>query len=133
MADILVVDDDLDAAEVLSELLVMDGHQLRVAHDGAQGLACLDDRLPDLALLDIEMPRLSGPAMVAEMFLRDAGCERIPVILVSAKLELRQIAAAVGTQYFLGKPYSIDALQELVARALDERAPPAPALGAHPE
>jgi DNA-binding NtrC family response regulator len=124
MADILVVDDDLDTAEALSDLLIMEGHQLRVARDGREGLECLDVRLPDVVLLDVEMPRLNGPQMAYEMFLLDTGREKIPVVLLSGKLDLREIAAAVGTRYFLGKPYSIDVVLALIARALDERAPP---------
>jgi DNA-binding NtrC family response regulator len=126
MADLLVVDDDLDTAEALGDLLVAEGHQVRVARDGIDGLACLDVRLPDLVLLDVEMPRLTGPGMAYRMLLRDIGCERIPVVLLSGKLDLAKVAMAVGTPYFLGKPYSIDAALALLARALDERTPPSP-------
>jgi DNA-binding NtrC family response regulator len=124
MADILVVDDDPDTAEALSDLLIIEGHQLRVAHDGVEGLACLDARLPNLVLLDVEMPRLNGPEMAFEMFLLNAGREKIPVVLLSGKLDLREVAAAIGTRYFLGKPYSFDVVLSVIARALDERAPP---------
>lgn len=126
MPDILVVDDDLDTAEALSDFLVMQGHRLRIARDGVEGLRCLDDRLPDLVLLDVEMPRLSGPGMAYQMFLRDVGRESIPIVLLSGLLDLPEVAAAVGTPYFLGKPYAIEAALALIARALEERAPPVP-------
>ena len=132
MADILIVDDDEDTAEALSELLLLYGHRLRVAHDGLEGLRCLDERLPDLVLLDVEMPRLSGPGMAYQMFLRDLGRERIPIVLLSGLLDLSEVASAVGTPYFLGKPYSIDAVLALIARALEEKAPPMPRLAPSP-
>ena len=132
MADILVVDDDLDTADALSEFLLMYGHGLRVARDGVEGLRCLDERFPDLVLLDVEMPHLSGPGMAYQMFLRDLGRERIPIVLLSGLLDLPAVAAAVGTPYFLGKPYCIDAALALVARALEERTPPVPRLAPQP-
>ncbi len=132
MADMLVVDDDFDTAEALSDFLLMYGHRLRMACDGVEGLRCLDERLPDLVLLDVEMPRLNGPGMAYQMFLRDLGRERIPIVLLSGLLTLSEVAAAVGTPYFLGKPYSIDAALALIARALEERTPPVPRLAPQP-
>jgi DNA-binding NtrC family response regulator len=72
------------------------------------------------------MPHLNGPETATEMLVRDAGCEKIPVLLLSAKLDLHEVAAAVGTRYFLGKPYSFDALLAMIARALEERSAPLP-------
>lgn len=132
MADILVVDDDLDTAEALSEFLLTCGHRLRVACDGVEGLRCLDERLPDLVLLDVEMPRLNGPGMAYHMFIRDLGRERIPIVLISALLDLPEVAASVGTPYFLAKPYAVDAVLALIARALEERTPPVPRLATQP-
>jgi len=126
MADILVVDDDRDTADALSDFLTMEGHQVRIAGDGLEGLTCLDARLPDLVLLDVEMPRLTGPEMAYEMLVRNVGREKIPIVLLSGFLNLRQVAARVGTKYFLGKPYSIDAALALIARALEERSAPLP-------
>jgi CheY-like chemotaxis protein len=128
MADILIVDDDVDTTEVLADIFAGEGHQVRVAHDGLQGLERLRSGLVDLILLDVEMPRLTGPGMAYELFLHDAGLEGIPIVLVSGVLDLPQTAAAVGTAYFLAKPYALAALLRLVARALAERRPPRPQL-----
>jgi DNA-binding NtrC family response regulator len=133
MADILVVDDDEDLAAALTDVLVDVGHTVRVADNGWAGLAALDERLPDLVLLDIEMPSLDGPGMAAEMFVHDAGRERIPILLVSAFADLPAVARRIGTPYSAPKPCELGKLLGLVDRALLERIPPTfpPALRAN--
>lgn len=126
MANLLVVDDDDDIVEGLEDLLAPEGHTVLVAHDGVEGLARLDEAVVDAVLLDVEMPRLTGPQMAYEMFLRDAGREKIPIILLSGQMDLRRIAAIVGTRYYLAKPYSVDDLFAMIDRALVEQAPPTP-------
>jgi two-component system response regulator MprA len=128
MADLLIVDDDQDTAEMLADILAGEGHAIRLAHDGLQALERLKSGSVDLILLDVEMPRLSGPGMAYHLFLRDLGLENIPIVLLSAKLDLPRVAAAVGTPYFLTKPYAVDTLLALMARALSERTPPRPRL-----
>jgi DNA-binding response OmpR family regulator len=124
MADLLLVDDDLDLAEILAEFLVLAGHVVRVAHNGRDGLVLLDERRPDLIVLDVEMPVLSGPEMALEMFVHDAGLEEIPILLLSGAANLRQIASEVGTPYVLDKPISPEILMTTLGRALRERTPP---------
>lgn len=127
MADILLVDDDQDLAETLVDVLVGLGHRVRLAHDGCEGLSRLEDGpLPDVVILDIEMPVLDGPGMANQMFVRDCGKEDIPIILISGYLDLRATAERVGTPYFAPKPCSLDTLLDLLERALRERTPPAP-------
>jgi CheY-like chemotaxis protein len=79
----------------------------------------------DLILLDVEMPRLTGPEMAYRLFVLDAGKEKIPIVLLSANLDLPRVAATVvGTPYCLAKPYPIDDLFSpfLVDRASARRA-----------
>ena len=126
MAVVLVVEDDADAAGALADVLDIEGHQVTVAFNGEQGLRLLHERLPDLVLLDIEMPILDGPDMSTRMLLNDAGMEMVPILLISGSPELRRVAAEVGTPYFLGKPHTYEKLMDLVARALHERTAPRP-------
>ena len=126
MADLLVVDDDADLAPMLADLLRAEGHEVRVAVDGIAGIRQLTERLPDLVLLDVEMPLLSGPDMAYQMFVDDCGRERIPVVLLSGVEDLDRIAACVGTPYFLTKPYLASVLLEITCRALRERRAPLP-------
>jgi DNA-binding response OmpR family regulator len=122
--DILIVDDDTATADVLADVLAIEGYQVRVARNGSEGLALLDDGYPDMLVLDVEMPGVSGPEMALQMFLKDFGREKIPILLCSGIFNLRNVAAQVGTPYYLAKPYTLRALLELVERVLVERTPP---------
>jgi two-component system nitrogen regulation response regulator NtrX len=126
MAELVVVEDDPDLAELIAGQLEGEGHAVRVAGDGREGLRLVGERQPDLVLLDVEMPFLTGPQMAGQMLLHDLGEEQIPVVLLSGVTNLHQVAARVGTSYFLGKPFDAAALSRLVARALVERRPPMP-------
>jgi CheY-like chemotaxis protein len=127
MAHLLVVEDNPDLAEPLAAFLAELGHRVEVARDGREGLARLDaGTLPDLVLLDIEMPVLDGPGMAFRMLVQDVGREKIPLILLSAVMDLGRVAANVGTPYFLAKPYRLEALLQMLDRALIERCAPTP-------
>jgi CheY-like chemotaxis protein len=122
--DLLVVDDDNDVSETLREVLELEGYTVRVAADGQQGLEQLLVRYPDLVLLDVEMPVMTGPQMAYRMFLDDLGREDIPIVLLTGVPDLQLVAASVGTPYFLEKPYTLEQLLVVLNRALRERRPP---------
>jgi DNA-binding response OmpR family regulator len=124
MADLILVDDDPDIAQTLSEFLTDQGHLVRVAGNGAEGLRLLDEGYPDVVLLDVEMPVLDGPRMAHCMFLHDLGRENVPILFLSGVPDLARVAARVGTPYYLPKPFSLDRLLQMLARALHERAAP---------
>ncbi len=126
MADILVVDDDTDVAELLTIVLQSAGHVVRRAADGLEGLRLIEERLPDVIVLDVEMPRLSGPQMAYRLLVADAGRERVPIVLVSGVVDLETVGARVGTPYLLAKPYSAEQLNETLGLALTERRQPLP-------
>lgn len=126
MADILIVDDDEDLADTLADVLAGLGHHVREASNGREGLRALHEALPDVVVLDVEMPVLDGPGMANEMLVQDCGEEWIPVILISGFIDLPAIAEHIGTPYFAPKPCSLDVLLGLLEHALAERRPPAP-------
>lgn len=130
MANVLIVDDDSDTVEASTHLLEASGHRVQTGYNGEEGLKSLGEgKLPDCVLLDVDMPVLSGPGMAHRMLLHDAGEENIPIVLLSARADLAEIAARVGTPYFLTKASTDygDRLLELLDRALRERVAPAPA------
>jgi len=129
VADLLVVDDDPDLAESLAALLEAEGHEVRTARNGQEGLELVAQRQPDLVLLDVEMPFLNGPEMSYRMFIHDVGQEEIPLVLLSGVTNLLEVAQAVGTPYFLPKPCPFEAIVSLVARGLLERRAPVPEAG----
>jgi DNA-binding NtrC family response regulator len=128
MAHLLLVDDDDAIVEALGEMLRQEGHVVRSASTGEEGLRALRaSPLPDAVVLDVDMPVLSGPGMAHKMLLHDAGEEKIPIILMSGRDDLPEIAQRMGTSYALRKPATIDAFQELLDRALSERRAPSSA------
>jgi CheY-like chemotaxis protein len=130
MAHLVIVDDDADLRDLLGTLLQANGHAVREARNGQEGLDLVADRTPDLLLVDVEMPVLDGPGMAYGLLFRDCGDENIPIVLLSGMVGLAELAHALGTPYFLAKPYSLDAVVRLVNRALYERVPPRPRLEA---
>jgi DNA-binding NtrC family response regulator len=125
-ADVLVVDDDTDLREMIALLLEESGHEVRMACHGEEALRLLDERFPALVISDVEMPVLDGPAMVYRMFIENLGRENIPLVLISALDSLPAVAEAVGTPYFLVKPFDPEQLLAKVDRALAEATPPRP-------
>jgi len=125
MAHLLLVDDDNDIVEALGELLRADGHEVHSASTGEEGLVVLRaSPLPDALVLDVDMPVLGGPGMAHKMLLHDAGEEEVPIILMSARDDLKQIAREMGTSYVVKKPTTIDAFLTVLGRALQERQAP---------
>jgi CheY-like chemotaxis protein len=128
IAHLLVVDDDNDVVEVLGELLRSEGHEVRTACTGEKGLQVLRAApLPDVVVLDVDMPVLGGPGMAREMLLHGGGEEKIPVILVSARADLAEIAGRMGTRYFVQKPADVGRFLSVLGQALSERLGPFPA------
>ncbi len=126
MAVVLIVDDNRDLVDTLALLLAGDGHDVRSADNGLDGLNAIEERRPDLVLLDVEMPLLDGPGMAHRLSAADVGRELIPIVLLSGARDLRTIAKRVGTPYFLAKPYEFDDFVEVFNAALTERIQPAP-------
>jgi FixJ family two-component response regulator len=130
MAHVLIVDDDFDIADLSKDLLESAGHQIRIRHNGEEGLASLSQApLPDCVLLDVDMPIVNGPEMAHEMLLHNAGQERIPILLVSGRDDLSAVATRMGTPYFLKKASANygTVLLTILERALTERRAPASA------
>ncbi len=124
MADVLVVDDDVDLAHTMGEVIEAMGHQVRLAFNGSEGLAAIATKKPDVLLLDLEMPVLDGPSMALELLVHDAGLELIPIVLASGYAELEVVAESIGTPYYVMKPCSIRTLADIIERAFRERCPP---------
>ena len=126
MASIVVIDDDDDMRDTMADLLSIEGHEVRTARNGVEGLQALDDRIPQLVLTDLEMPVLDGSAMVYRMFVENLGRENVPIIVASGAPNLGDIAKALGTPYFVAKPFAFETLTLIIDRALNEAIPPRP-------
>lgn len=104
-AEILVVDDNEHNLELIQAFLDDIGGQVRVARDGAEALEAIAAKSPDIILLDIMMPRMSG-YQVCEKIKGNPGTRDIPVIMVTALNEVGDVERAVdaGADDFLTKP-----------------------------
>jgi CheY-like chemotaxis protein len=126
VAEVLVVEDDVDTADAIANMLRDAGHRVRIACDGKQGLRLLEQAVPDLVLLDIEMPVLGGREMAIAMSAPGSRFHDVPVLFVSGSPDLVRTAVDIGTPYFLAKPCRDAPLLELINRALRERRAPTP-------
>lgn len=117
MQTILIVEDDEAIGSLEQELLEREGYAVRRAYSGTEALLLLRDLRPDLALLDLMLPGLSGE----ELLPRLAG---IPVIVVSAKAAVEDKVDALlgGAADYLTKPFDAQELLARVAVRLRERA-----------
>src|SRR5260370_921745 len=108
---ILVVDDVPDNVEILQLRLESQGYEIITAGDGEEALAIVRDKLPDLVLLDIQMPKLDGIETVKRLK-ADAGLPFIPVIMVTARADAKDVVAGLeaGGDDYLTKPVDQAAL-----------------------
>jgi signal transduction histidine kinase len=114
---ILVVDDNVDAAESLTMLLRMEGHDVRVAHDGPAALAAVEADPPDLVFLDIGMPVMNGYD-VAQRLRQRPGLDKLTLVAMTGwgQEEDRRRSHEAGFDHHLVKPADPDALHHLLAR-----------------
>jgi diguanylate cyclase (GGDEF)-like protein len=111
---ILVVDDDHDIARFVEVNLQLHGFEVLVAHDGEQALAIVHDRKPDLAVVDVRMPRVDGLELTRRLR-ADPMTAALPIILLTAKgLSVDKVVGlTAGADDYLVKPFDTS---ELVAR-----------------
>jgi len=116
---VLVVDDEPDIRELVSEILVDEGYQVVTAENGGEARQALRDRRPDLILLDIWMPDIDGISLLKEW--AAAGELPCPVIMMSGHgtVETAVEATRLGAYDFLEKPLSLAKLLLTVERALE--------------
>ena len=112
---ILVVDDNRDAAQALKLLLETDGHEVRVAADGAGGLALARQYKPEVALLDIGLPSMDGYELARRMR-EEPALEGTLLVAVTGygQMHDRARASASGFNHHLVKPVEFSALQRLL-------------------
>jgi PAS domain S-box-containing protein len=114
---ILVADDNLDAAESLSMLLTMMGHEVRAAHDGAQAVEQAEQFRPDLILMDVGMPRLDGLQAATRIRSRDWGASPVIVALTGWGQDAdRKRSKEAGCDVHLVKPLDFDRLTALLTQ-----------------
>jgi len=121
MANITLVDDDENIVASVSLALESHGHKVRAYHDGLSGLTALESDPPDLAILDVKMPRMDG----MEVLRRLRQTTDLPVIILTSKdEEIDEILGFnLGADDYIHKPFSQRLLLERVKAVLRRAAP----------
>ena len=116
---ILVADDNADILELVKAVLERSGYEVVAVSDGAQALASVDERKPDLAVLDITMPGIDGLEVLRRLR-ADTRTSGLPVVLLSAQVQEADVdrGFATGASAYLKKPFSPRELTERVADLL---------------
>jgi len=114
-ARVLVVDDDPEVVDAVSEALQGDGYRVETATDGASALKSVLEAPPDLIVLDVRMPNLNGWEF-CEIVRRQSHTRDVPVLFLTACTDVRdQITAMqVGGSDHLPKPFRLEALRDKV-------------------
>jgi chemosensory pili system protein ChpA (sensor histidine kinase/response regulator) len=103
---VMVVDDSITVRRVTERLLERNGMRVVTARDGVEAVTLLQEQVPDVMLLDIEMPRMDGYE-VASHVRNDPRLRHIPIVMITSRVgdKHRNRALDIGVDHYLGKPY----------------------------
>ena len=116
---VLIADDDADILLLVKAVLERSWHEVVAVSDGAEALAIVRARKPDLAVLDISMPEVDGLEVLRRLR-ADPTTSELPVVLLSARAQEADVERgfAIGASAYLKKPFSPRELSEHVAELL---------------
>jgi DNA-binding NtrC family response regulator len=120
MADILIVDDDQAIATAFEHFLTYEGHTFRLASSAAEGMALLEQRSPDVVVMDVRMPGVDGVTALQQMRRR---FPNLYVVMMTAYSSSQSSIDAIraGAFDYLTKPLDLDELRDVIGRALAAR------------
>jgi two-component system phosphate regulon response regulator PhoB len=123
-ARILIVEDDLSLAEVLSYNLRHEGYEVILAHDGQDGLTRAQLSPPDLVILDVMLPVIDGMD-VCRRLRADSATRDVLILMLTAKAEELDelVGLSLGADDFVTKPFSVKVLLERIKALLRRRQP----------
>ncbi|MBC7456379.1 MAG: Hpt domain-containing protein [Massilia sp.] len=121
---IMVVDDSLTVRRVTQRMLEREGYQVVLAKDGVDALEKLQERIPELMLVDIEMPRMDGFDLTRNIRGNDS-TRAVPIIMITSRTadKHRNYALDLGVNAYFGKPFQEDVLLAAIAGLLDRALP----------
>ncbi len=116
---VMVVDDSITVRKVTTRLLERNGFKVLTAKDGIDALGQLQESVPDMMLLDIEMPRMDGFELATHVR-NDDQLKHVPIIMITSRTgdKHRERAEEIGVNNYLGKPYQendlLDSIQQII-------------------
>jgi DNA-binding response OmpR family regulator len=129
MVRVLLIEDEPNISEAIRFILSRDGCEVTVLADGQGAVARACDDPPDLVILDLMLPGMSGLEILAALRAQPATAQ-VPVMMLTAKGQGRDREAAerAGVSHFMTKPFSNDEIRAAVRRLTGRAAPVGPAL-----
>lgn len=120
---VLVVDDSLTVRKITTRLLSREGFRVDSAKDGVDALERMHDLIPDVVLLDVEMPRMDGFEL-ARVMRNDERLKSVPIVMITSRTadKHRNHAMEIGVNVYLGKPYQEQQLLDSIAGQLEQKA-----------
>ncbi|PYN93100.1 MAG: hypothetical protein DMD89_25660 [Candidatus Rokuibacteriota bacterium] len=120
--NLLLIEDDIEVADVLARAFREEGHVTTVTHSGEAGLASLARQRPDAVLLDVRMPTMNGIEVLRRIRAID---QALPVIIITGLATPSEIAKAreLGVTEVIEKSYVLRNFSESLARATNRRPP----------
>jgi len=114
---VMIVDDSLTVRKITSRLLTRVGYEVVTAKDGVDALEILAEIMPDVMLLDVEMPRMDGFELTKQLR-RESKTRNLPIIMITSRTadKHRNYALEIGVNEYLGKPYEENELLQTIAR-----------------
>jgi DNA-binding response OmpR family regulator len=122
---VVIVEDERDMADLVATRLRREGYKVDVAHDGAKGFDLIRSDPPDLALLDVMLPGMSG-VEIASKLRDDARTMSVPIIMLTARSEESDIVVGLkfGADDYVTKPFSMSVLVARIDAILRRAASP---------
>jgi len=119
---VMIVDDSITVRKVTSRLLARHNMSVLTAKDGMDAVSMLQDKIPDVMLLDIEMPRMDGFELARHMR-NSPDLKEIPIVMITSRTgeKHRDRAMELGVKRYLGKPYQESELLETIESVLAEK------------
>lgn len=120
---ILIVEDDDAVASMIADYLDSVGYRTARAIDGRDAIGVVREQRPDLIVMDLMMPRLTG-GEAARLLRDDPLTTRIPIVAISAVADVTSIADLLPIDEILPKPFDLDELAAIVSRLLESQSAP---------
>lgn len=117
MKKIMIIEDDQDNRELLVECLELENYKVVAFENGKTALASLELKIPDILLMDLCIPLCSAEDFVSEF--RQKTGQGVPIVVLSAKPDIKKVAEKIKAYSYLPKPYDLFQLYSEISSALN--------------
>lgn len=115
---ILVIDDEKEICGLIKDLLEPEGFKIFAAYNGEEGLEVLKKMIPDLIILDMNMPKMSGVEFYSKFAKPNDGSPTIPILVLTGRGNMKSMFEGLEVNGFLAKPFKAAELIEVVKQIL---------------